>query len=269
VEVQVPGSALNPPGAMAPFVFGKLPAHGDFISRGLTDDIVEAADSLIAQAIALGMIHWDAAWDDVYVETPVWRFMATPGVLGPAWTAGILIASVDAVGRQYPLVAGVECATLSLLARPASTTAMLDEMELTVRDALLNGLTVDAVQDRLGGDRNPVAREEPEAAFSALMLGEMEANPASMQSVWWVAGGGSRYRSNHKGPLVAEFLSTLFRRSDPIDAQPSDVQPSSVIISDETIPGERPEITSERDSDPVLVVSSPETEVATDVPRPT
>jgi hypothetical protein len=60
------------------WLFGKMPAHGDFISRWLEDDAVAAGDAVIAEALAMAAHRWDSEWDEVYVETPVWRFMATP-----------------------------------------------------------------------------------------------------------------------------------------------------------------------------------------------
>ena len=37
---------------VAAFLFGKLPAHGDFISRGLDDETIEAADAAMADIVA-------------------------------------------------------------------------------------------------------------------------------------------------------------------------------------------------------------------------
>ena len=260
------GSALAPASELLAFVFGKLPAHGDFISRGLDDATIEAADAVIAEALAIGMNHWDTAWDDLYVDTPVWRFMATPGVFGPWWTAGAFMASLDAVGRQYPVVAGFSCPTLGLLSQPAETAALLERAEAAAREALLTGQPVDALMAQLSAGPEFRPDHAPEAVFSTLVLGSLEASPTQPWSMWWVAGGGDEMRLVNQSALTGEFLSSLFRRAAPAAiAEPKaqqDVSPSQPAP-------EAPDVAAVRDIDPVAVVSSPDTGSASDVPRPT
>lgn len=203
--------------AVAPWLFGKMPAHGDFISRGLDDETVEAGDGAVAEAVALAMSHWDLAWDEVYVETPVWRFLAAPGVMGRDWLAGVFLPSVDAVGRQFPLLAGFAAPTLALLARWDATSRALDEVEALARAALLDGLSVDAVLGQLGeiGERlfgpAAAAQGDPVAVFAGDLLRQMEATPWGAQSLWWVAGGEERLTL--EGALNGEALTRLFRRA--------------------------------------------------------
>ncbi|BCW90488.1 hypothetical protein sos41_36580 [Alphaproteobacteria bacterium SO-S41] len=201
----------------APWLFGKMPAHGDFISRGLDDETVEAGDCAVAEAIAAASAHWDMQWDDVYVETPVWRFLATPGALGRDWLTGVFIPSVDAVGRQFPLLAGFAAPTLALLARPEATAAALDEAEALARSALLDALSVDTV---LGGladiaarafGADAAAKGDPIAIFAGDMLRHMESAPWGAQSLWWVAGDTTQLKL--EGALSGETLAQLFRRA--------------------------------------------------------
>src|ERR1700692_2160948 len=43
------------------------------------------------------------AWLDVFLTSPLWRFALASGVVGaPVW-AGLLLPSVDRVGRYFPL----------------------------------------------------------------------------------------------------------------------------------------------------------------------
>lgn len=205
--------------AIAAFVFGKMPAHGDFVSRGLDDDTIEAGDAAVAAAVDLAALRWDFAWDDVYVETPVWRFLASPGSLGREWLAGIFLASVDAVGRQFPMLAGFSAPTLALLARPDVTASALDEAEAIARSALLEARPVDDIHGRLAetADRlfAPAAagRGDPVAVFAGDMLRHLESPPWRAQSLWWVAGGGEDQRLQIDGALTGEALAPLFRRA--------------------------------------------------------
>ena len=78
------------PGAV--FVFGKLPAHGDFVSRGLSDAAREAWDSWATAALErLRDGHPD--FEDAHDAAAPWRFVAGPSTLGPGWRAGALAAS--------------------------------------------------------------------------------------------------------------------------------------------------------------------------------
>ncbi len=43
------------------------------------------------------------AWLDAYLTGPVWRFVLDAGVCGDSCYAGILVPSVDRVGRYFPL----------------------------------------------------------------------------------------------------------------------------------------------------------------------
>jgi type VI secretion system protein ImpM len=84
-------------------LFGKLPAHGDFVRRALPRSFVTPWDAWLSQGIAaareaLGE-EWDAAWE----AAPIWRFRLAPGVCGPDAAVGVVATSVDTVGRRFPL----------------------------------------------------------------------------------------------------------------------------------------------------------------------
>jgi len=199
---------------VAAFLFGKLPAHGDFISRGLDDETIEAADAAVAEAITLAALRWDDRWDDVYVETPVWRFVAAPGVLGREWTAGVFMASVDAVGRQFPLVAGFNAPTLALVARGDALTAALDEAEALARTALIEGHSVDVVLtafETAARRFDPAAGGDPGEAFAAAAVAGVQGVPWSPQGVFWVSGAASVAPVSVSGPLTGEALAALFQ----------------------------------------------------------
>lgn len=205
--------ALDGPGVSA-FLFGKLPAHGDFISRGLDDDTIEAADAAVAEAVTIAALRWDHRWDDVYVETPVWRFVAAPGVLGREWTAGVFMASVDAVGRQFPLVAGFAAPTLALIARGEALTAALDEAETLARTALLEAHSVDTVLaafENAARRFDPAASADPGEAFAAAALARVHGLAWDADGIFWVAGTSALEPVAVSGPLGGEALSALFQ----------------------------------------------------------
>jgi type VI secretion system protein ImpM len=86
-----------------PGFYGKLPSHGDFLQRGVNDDFVNYWDAWLQDGMARSRSELGEAWLDVFLTSPLWRFALASGVVGaPVW-AGILLPSVDRVGRYFPL----------------------------------------------------------------------------------------------------------------------------------------------------------------------
>lgn len=87
----------------SPGFFGKLPAHGDFVTRRLPNEFVTVWDGWLQHVMAVSRTQLGDAWLDAYLVCPIWRFALAPGLCGrPGWL-GALMASVDRVGRYYPL----------------------------------------------------------------------------------------------------------------------------------------------------------------------
>lgn len=84
-------------------LYGKVPAHGDFVRRGLPSSFVTPWDSWLAAGIAVARgqlgAQWEAAWD----SAPAWRFALPPGACGPDAVAGVMLPSQDQVGRRFPI----------------------------------------------------------------------------------------------------------------------------------------------------------------------
>ena len=83
--------------------YGKLPSHGDFISRSVGDEFIDRWDAWLQAGIAQSRTDLGEAWLDLFLTSPVWRFALAPGVIGGGAFAGILMPSVDRVGRYFPL----------------------------------------------------------------------------------------------------------------------------------------------------------------------
>jgi type VI secretion system ImpM family protein len=75
-------------------LFGKLPAHGDFVRRNLPRDFIAAWDAWLSKGIL--------ALDGALVQR-AWRFRLAPGECGAAAMAGVVMPSEDMVGRRFPI----------------------------------------------------------------------------------------------------------------------------------------------------------------------
>ncbi len=93
----------SPSSSMLAGFFGKLVSHGDFVSRRLPDDFMQVWDSWLQHGLHASREELGAAWLETYLTSPVWRFALNAGVAGETAWAGVLMPSVDRVGRHFPL----------------------------------------------------------------------------------------------------------------------------------------------------------------------
>jgi type VI secretion system protein ImpM len=86
--------------------FGKLPSLGDFANRRLPPEFIEAWDDWLSRELAAWKAQEPDSWLQAYLQGPCWRFVLMPGVLpgtaGRSAWAGVLMPSVDRVGRYFP-----------------------------------------------------------------------------------------------------------------------------------------------------------------------
>lgn len=96
---------------MALGFYGKLPAHGDFIERGWSGGGVQGWDDWLQRALAISREQLGERWLDLYLTSPLWRFGLGAGCIDQHHWLGILMPSVDRVGRYFPLVIGAQLET--------------------------------------------------------------------------------------------------------------------------------------------------------------
>ena len=132
-------------------VFGKIPSLGDFLRAGLPAAFVSAWDTWLQTCIADGRAALGARWTDAYMSAPIWRFTLPPGVAGPRAASGVLLPSVDRVGRQYPLtLAAIHDAPEPAPAHFANA-ELFEALEALAIDAIDEAVDRDALIAALGG----------------------------------------------------------------------------------------------------------------------
>jgi type VI secretion system protein ImpM len=84
-------------------LYGKLPAHGDFVRRGLPDGFVAGWDAWLQAAIPTARDLLGESFGQTWDAAPAWCFRLAAGACGPAAMAGVMLPSRDMVGRRFPL----------------------------------------------------------------------------------------------------------------------------------------------------------------------
>jgi len=169
-----PGDATEPIAAI-PGWYGKLPTLGDFASRRLPAEFITPWDGWLQQGLHAAQSALGEGWLQRYLTTPIWRFALLPGLVGASGWAGVLMPSVDRVGRYFPLT----------LAVPLQSHAALAEAIFAGSDWFA-GLE-EAALAMLGGDQGPdeldtaLARRQfmlPRAPVVDGTVGEPQALPS-------------------------------------------------------------------------------------------
>ena len=91
-------SAVLPAG-----LYGKLPAYGDFIFRNLNPAFITTWDEWLQHFISASQEQIGEDWLNIYLTSPIWRFVLSPGVIDNNMWAGLMMPSVDRVGRYFPI----------------------------------------------------------------------------------------------------------------------------------------------------------------------
>lgn len=89
--------------ALTPWLFGKLPALGDFVSRGIDMAARDRLDGWLSSEMEAARDRWGDAFDARYDAAPAWTFVDRDET--GHWCGGALCASMDRAGRRFPLLA--------------------------------------------------------------------------------------------------------------------------------------------------------------------
>ncbi|MFD1951495.1 type VI secretion system-associated protein TagF [Sphingomonas arantia] len=92
---------------MRGFLFGKLPAFGDFVSRGLSVSMRSWWDRWCSEAVLDARVRLGDDFEARCLATAPRRFLVAPLADCDPWQAGCLHASSDRSGRVFPFVLGV------------------------------------------------------------------------------------------------------------------------------------------------------------------
>ncbi len=131
-----------------PGFYGKLPVLGDFVSRRLPHDFITQWDGWLQSSFAVSREMLAERWLHYYLNSPIWRFGLSSGLCGKDSWIGIIMPSVDRVGRYFPLtIARKTPANISVEQFFCSSSAWFESAEQIALMALENDLSVDVFDE--------------------------------------------------------------------------------------------------------------------------
>ena len=154
--------------------FGKIPCKGDFVGRGLPADFIKPWEAWANNALRGSRALLGGAWAEAWRQAPVWRFSLPGGACGPHAALGLVLPSVDRVGRAWPLVVAALFQGHVKPALPCRYRAFLEQIEDAAREAIATDVDPDRLAGKIAGFALP--------AF----------DPADFQdALWWTEGAPS------------------------------------------------------------------------------
>jgi type VI secretion system protein ImpM len=193
-------------------LYGKLVAKRDFIAVDLPAGFLQKWEPWLQGAVTGANLKLGSNWQSTFFTAPIWRFWLGREVLGfPA--LGVLMPSVDGVGRQFPLCLVAPApegrAFRPLFQDPQS--AWFHEAEDFLLSTLEDGVPYEHTLGRLKALRAPDALfnpdlpdgvstipaglmavtldpDQPELALRLLQYARLMRDEQAL-SFWWTIGG--------------------------------------------------------------------------------
>jgi type VI secretion system ImpM family protein len=109
---------------LKPWLFGKLPALGDFVARGIDMATRDRLDAWLSGEMEAARQRWADAFEQRYDAAPAWTFVARDEAGN--WSGGALCASIDRAGRRFPLLAAAPANDAAIAAGTGA--AMIEAM---------------------------------------------------------------------------------------------------------------------------------------------
>jgi len=191
--------------------FGKLPALGDFASRRLPAEWLAAWDGwlqheLVAAREALG----DEAWQALYMVAPVRRFWLAPGLVTRAGWLGVMMPSVDSVGRQFPLTLAAPLVDGHAdLVDVLADSDWLGAADALVREVLDPAFDVDALEQAIASWSAPHGERRLEVHAGTLLSQQLQQMGTLPRCAWWCEGASEveQFLCAHELPAGDAFVA--------------------------------------------------------------
>lgn len=122
--------------------FGKLPKRGDFISSALPRSFQDKVENWVRGGFIVAQKNPN--WHAGYLSSPIWQFAAAPGFFDNNAWCGIIMPSVDSVGRNFPMIIAMQSDAVRLdimqTAQNLAQEALRDNIDVEAWESEVIGL---------------------------------------------------------------------------------------------------------------------------------
>ena len=112
---------MHTPLALSMGWYGKLPSRGDFVGRGMPRAWLRTWDDWLQRAMAGAALRWGSGLREHLLAMPPWQGIVLPSQPGMAAWCVVVAASVDRVGRAFPMLLGEAHEQAALNEAPLAT----------------------------------------------------------------------------------------------------------------------------------------------------
>lgn len=202
--------------------FGKMPKSGDFVSRNVDPVLKDGFDRWLQECLSESRAQMKEAWLGAFLTAPIWRFLLVGQFGGSKSILGVMIPSVDKVGRYFPLAALIELVEFELDQQVMSTCdAVLHEFEELLLNALTEEIDLEYFDYQIGQAARKYAGKPVQPSPDLVNTHFSDAQELAHQlgmisgqggSIWWSEGSDSRqadllvYRGMPTSGSFASFL---------------------------------------------------------------
>lgn len=172
--------------ASATGFYGKLPCKGDFLQRRVTQEFVDTWDAWLQECMVASREQLQERWLEAYLTSPVWRFALADGVCGSGAYVGVMVPSVDRVGRYFPFTVVAQLSGDDCVLEVACDAARqwFDAAESLALGALeAHDLDLSVFDEQVAGLAGP--HREAEAAESGYLRQLMQHSELGRRSGQW------------------------------------------------------------------------------------
>jgi|GEM_PF-2056658 len=122
-------------------LFGKIPKRGDFISSALPRSFQDRVENWVRGGFVTAKQNPD--WHAAYLSSPIWQFAAARGFFDNNAWCGVIMPSVDSVGRNFPMIIAMQT--------DAVRQDILQIAQSLAQDALVDTVDVQAWENEVVG----------------------------------------------------------------------------------------------------------------------
>lgn len=83
--------------------YGKIPSKGDFVAQALPRSFTDPWDAWLREVLAHSKSELGDKWMEYYLTCPLYHYALSSGICGNQSWLGVMIPSVDSVGRYFPM----------------------------------------------------------------------------------------------------------------------------------------------------------------------